>query len=260
MVMSKVKYSRARRMLYARAVLRLQDGQAVKIQRLLSKELRQSAKEIAAEYAATGKMVKSKKAHQKRLEAIFEKTLPALVRIFMQVPFKGAEKRITVQRIDSDTSDLELEVETIAYILQGARTRAAGIAATTLQRAKAVIARGLVANLTTAVISKNIGKMLGGLTSASRAATIARTTVHTAANSAQDASARSTGLTYKREWIATNDDRVREVHQEADGQMVDGEEDFNVGGESLAYPGDPNGSPENICNCRCVVGFVFPED
>jgi len=56
----------------------------------------------------------------------------------------------------------------------------------------------------------------------------------------------------KKEWLTAEDDRVRESHAEANGQVVGVDEPFIVGGEELMYPGDPAGSPENVCNCRCV--------
>jgi len=55
------------------------------------------------------------------------------------------------------------------------------------------------------------------------------------------------------EWLATKDDRVRDDHLAADGQVVNVGEPFDVGGEALEYPGDPSGSPENTINCRCTT-------
>lgn len=69
------------------------------------------------------------------------------------------------------------------------------------------------------------------------------------------------GLLMKKVWIATGDDRVRTTHLDADGQEVELDEPFNVGGEELQYPADPVGSPAEVYNCRCkysnrVVGFI----
>lgn len=55
----------------------------------------------------------------------------------------------------------------------------------------------------------------------------------------------------KREWMSVQDDRTREDHADADGQVVGIDEPFMVGGERLAYPGDPSGSAENTIQCRC---------
>ena len=66
------------------------------------------------------------------------------------------------------------------------------------------------------------------------------------------------GVVLKKVWIATADDRTRESHLELDGVEVDVDDVFPNG---LEYPGDPNGEPEEVYNCRCtmqthVVGFV----
>lgn len=55
-----------------------------------------------------------------------------------------------------------------------------------------------------------------------------------------------------KEWIAILDSKTRSNHAQADGQIVPVNESFSVGGESLRYPRDPNGSAGNIINCRCV--------
>lgn len=96
----------------------------------------------------------------------------------------------------------------------------------------------------------------------SRATTIARTEVIGSYNGA--ASARASALPADvvggQEWLATNDDRCREAHLAADGQVVSVVEAFDVDGEPLQYPGDPSGSPENVVNCRCTVAFLTPEE
>jgi len=63
----------------------------------------------------------------------------------------------------------------------------------------------------------------------------------------------------QKEWIATLDSRVRIEHIEANGQVVDMNEKFNVGGELLSYPGDSAGSAWNVINCRCT-NAPFPKE
>lgn len=63
----------------------------------------------------------------------------------------------------------------------------------------------------------------------------------------------------EKEWIATLDSRVRIEHIEANGQIVDMNEKFNVGGELLSYPGDSAGSAWNVINCRCT-NAPFPKE
>lgn len=52
-------------------------------------------------------------------------------------------------------------------------------------------------------------------------------------------------------WRTVLDERTRIPHARADGQKKKLGESYYVGGEYLKYPGDSNGSIENIANCRC---------
>lgn len=61
---------------------------------------------------------------------------------------------------------------------------------------------------------------------------------------------------FARVWVSVLDERTREAHVEADGQETEPGENFNVDGEELQYPGDPEGSPENIVNCRCCAIII----
>jgi HK97 family phage portal protein len=54
-------------------------------------------------------------------------------------------------------------------------------------------------------------------------------------------------------WVTRRDERVRETHEDADGQTVSLGAPFIVGRALLRYPGDPAGPPEEIANCRCWV-------
>jgi len=49
------------------------------------------------------------------------------------------------------------------------------------------------------------------------------------------------GLQLTKTWHAATDERTREDHNAANGQTVDFEEPFIVGGEEMQYPLDPNG-------------------
>ena len=65
------------------------------------------------------------------------------------------------------------------------------------------------------------------------------------------------GVVQKKHWIATPDDRTRASHLELDGQERDIDEEFSNG---LMFPGDGDGDPAEIWNCRCsiatrIVGF-----
>lgn len=61
----------------------------------------------------------------------------------------------------------------------------------------------------------------------------------------------------RRVWFTMLDERVRRAHALAHGQESNSSGIFRVGGESLRFPGDPNGSAGNIINCRCAAISSF---
>lgn len=75
---------------------------------------------------------------------------------------------------------------------------------------------------------------------------------------ASDQTARSlagdVGVQLEKAWVFVSDERTREDHAAMDsGDYIPLDEDFDVGGEAMEYPGDPSGSAENVINCRCSV-------
>ena len=58
-------------------------------------------------------------------------------------------------------------------------------------------------------------------------------------------------------WVTMADNRVREAHIEAEGQVVFADEPFIVMGEELMEPGDTSlgASDANIINCRCTAVY-----
>lgn len=62
------------------------------------------------------------------------------------------------------------------------------------------------------------------------------------------------------EWLAASDERTRDDHAEADGQIVPVDTSFEVGGNYLEHPGDPNGPVGEIVNCRCSLIPRFSDE
>jgi len=62
----------------------------------------------------------------------------------------------------------------------------------------------------------------------------------------------------RRQWNCVGDDRSRDDHIEADGQIVGIDEYYTVGSSKLLYPGDPNGPADEICQCRCFETILLP--
>ncbi|MCC2111162.1 MAG: minor capsid protein [Hyphomicrobiales bacterium] len=152
------------------------------------------------------------------------------------------------------------EAAVAKWAKQHAASKIVEISNTTRKQINRVLTAGVKKGATNAAIAKDVREILGGRSAAARAERIARTETHTAAQVGSEAAARSTGLDMVGEWAAVEDARTRPAHAAADGQVIELGGTFTVGGEQLRYPGDPNGSAENIINCRCVALWRLRRD
>ncbi len=57
----------------------------------------------------------------------------------------------------------------------------------------------------------------------------------------------------QKDWLSQRDGKVGGSHDLVDGQQVAINQDFDVMGVPLEFPGDPAGPPEEIINCRCTM-------
>lgn len=86
--------------------------------------------------------------------------------------------------------------------------------------------------------------------------THARTAMTGAQNSGRQISlnnAKGLGIKLKKEWMATLDHHTRINHRLLDGQKVNTDDDFEVNGLKIRYPGDPQAVPAMTYNCRCTM-------
>lgn len=105
-----------------------------------------------------------------------------------------------------------------------------------------------------------------------RSRRIVRTESVKASNMSAIEGARRTGVLMDKRWISARDNRVRGNpaglypnsqfdHWDMQGQVVPMDRPFYLSGtDELQYPGDPNGSPGDIINCRCTIGFIPKRD
>lgn len=86
---------------------------------------------------------------------------------------------------------------------------------------------------------------------------IVRTETAMAMNTASQVSFETSSIEMEKEWILGGSANHRPDHVQMDGVRVPWDEDFVLpSGESLRYPCDPNGAPEEIINCSCSSGYV----
>lgn len=130
--------------------------------------------------------------------------------------------------------------------------RLRGVSDTTWEQIRAELVAGDAAGESIDELAKRIERVFAHA-KGYRARLIARTEVVSAHNAGSMFGAMQSGVVARKRWLSAKDDRVRSAHRAADGQTVDVDASFSVGGESLRYPGDPRGSAANVVACRCTT-------
>ena len=87
-------------------------------------------------------------------------------------------------------------------------------------------------------------------TSAIRTARTAVTGAQNAGRMDSYVAAEKMGIKVRKEWLSTLDGRTRHSHAMLDGKVVDKDKKFENG---CMFPGDPNGPPWEVYNCRCTL-------
>lgn len=126
---------------------------------------------------------------------------------------------------------------------------------------KRLVQEAVIDGRTNEEIASELSEEISNISKA-RARTIAKTEVGMASANASIEAVRSLQLpSMVKEWISAQDDRVRDDENHADHAAMDGEEaeldeKFTVPPDTdMDGPGDPSAPPEQVINCRCVLGF-----
>jgi hypothetical protein len=147
------------------------------------------------------------------------------------------------------------------WLQQNAGQRIVSVQSTLIQTILDTISQGYEQNLSTQDIARLLERQGFYRYQSLR---IARTETTTITNASTMMAGNSSNLEMDKVWVSAQDNRTRREpfnHLSMNGVKVPYEEDFNVSGEMLAFPGDQtNGevrtSGGNIINCRCKVALV----
>src|SRR6266487_857929 len=156
---------------------------------------------------------------------------------------------------DATPDDLNLYApDVLVYLYSLAAQKVQQITDTTRAEIQSVLAQGVQTGETIPALVKRLNDLYLVSIIPKRSEVIARTEVIAASNYGSQEAAKSSGLTLKKVWLSTSDSRTRPDHAEADGQEVDMDEPFKVGGSQLMYPGDSSlGAPaDEVIQCRCT--------
>jgi uncharacterized protein with gpF-like domain len=240
----------------AKNVERLRQAEENRLRARVLAELQRLVAVAATAYAVLPSLIRS---HEKMLRHILTQsstrmalTAASQIRATVAVPLADQ------MGVVLPTQD-ELTARIAEIAGERAKERAKDVANTSRERIDAVVQRGIEAAESPAQISANIREAVGG-TAEGRANTIARTETAVATQTGQyeemQGVAESLGVRLTKTWAATEDERTRDSHSAADGQVVAFDEAFTVGDAELMYPSDPNGPPEEVINCRCAVLYA----
>ncbi len=165
----------------------------------------------------------------------------------------AAGKSLTVE-LGADPASFILADTPAIDVLQTKLIKVVGINDVTRENLRETLMEGMANLETVAELQDRVRDVYNF--SESRSLTIARTETGQAATPARDAAMKMLGVE-RQEWTTAGDDKVRDIHAEMDGEIVDLGETFSNG---LLYPCDPSGDPEEVINCRCGASPVVEKD
>lgn len=171
---------------------------------------------------------------------------------------KGLQENIGTAKTRKDVKHWKGHIEN--YIRNQAGDKITGIEDYTARKIMGNLADGFSEDEMGDALAQRV-ETAGGFTSG-RAMNIARTEIIGASNLGSDTAAREFGIPLLKSWLATPDARTREDHKNADGQEVNLDESFDVGGEKLMFPGDGSlgADPSEVCNCRCTQTYSVTDN
>lgn len=161
-------------------------------------------------------------------------------------------------------AEIDFQAIITAWLNSNAGLRIVSVQQTLIESIIEVIQQGYTDNISIADITINLQNKFGWYKA--QALRIARTETTTATNFATTLAAENSDYELNKTWISVQDNRTRRPpksmfdHLDMNGQIVDANKPFFVGGEEIYYPGDPNAKAGNVINCRCKVVFTIKED
>lgn len=123
------------------------------------------------------------------------------------------------------------------------------------ERVREEIAQGIEAGETIDQIAARVNESMGPLIRSS-SETIARTETVRASNAGTELAWKQSGVVKGKQWLSALDDKTRDSHVEANGQIVPLSGEFKVGDGTGPTPGQI-GLPEEDINCRCTLVAVL---
>lgn len=220
----------------------------------MRREFQRLAKVSAQQYREQG-TIRIDALHYANVAKALRSYLLATARIFAMriVDHAPAKAFNRVRHVKATEDQVMADVERQMADVLGVKV--GGIVETSRKKLAEIVLKGQANDQTASEIADALESEFGGVIAGWRAEQIARTEVHTASMVGSLSAADSLGLALDKEWVSAEDHRTRPSHSAANGQVVSRDGKFIVGDSELDYPGDPNGPPEEVINCRCAMVY-----
>jgi hypothetical protein len=181
-----------------------------------------------------------------------------------------AMQRVTAAGLQTLGISFDLRNPAVQGVLKQLGQKIVGIKETTRAEIMGVVDAGWEKGWSIPRLARELVKV-GDQVSLSRATTIARTELIGAVNGGSHAVAALVAEASGPDepallkiWLTAEDEKVRDSHADAGdtygaGSGIPLDEPFEVGDDALMYPGDQDGSAEEVINCRCAVSYEEAE-
>ena len=176
-------------------------------------------------------------------------------------------KQINQKDFTVDAFLNEFQKTLVKFLVDNEGSRITSVRKSYIQYLTQIISKGVEEGKTLSMIANDMEKLIKSRNFYRwQALRIARTETTAASNYAATVSSSVSGVLMDKVWVSALDARTRQApdskfdHYHMNQVKVPLEDAFNVSGEKLMFPGDPNGSGGNVINCRCSVAQVVRRD
>tara|TARA_R110001583_G_scaffold114132_1_gene264589 strand:- start:11059 stop:11859 length:801 start_codon:yes stop_codon:yes gene_type:complete len=203
-----------------------------------------------------------------------EKIFDSYVKVYSEVGTKHGKrvgvqinKQINQKNFSVDGFLNEFQRTLIDFLVTNEGSRITSVRRSYVKFLTQIMSKGIEEGKTISMISTDMTKLIKSRNFYRwQALRIARTETTAASNYAATVSSSVSGVLMDKVWVSALDARTRRPpeskfdHYNMNQIKVPLDKPFNVSGENLMFPGDPNGSGSNVVNCRCSVAQVVRRD
>ena len=251
---------------YRKQWLKWHDGYERSARVIFQRAFKDIAKDIPFERMTVGTYKSYMQTHVSK-----EKIFDSYVKVYSEVGTKHGKrvgvqinKQINEKNFTVDGFLNEFQKTLIKFLVTNEGSRITSVRQSYIKYLTQIMSKGIEEGKTISIIATDMKKLIKSRNFYRwQALRIARTETTAASNYAATVSSSVSGVLMDKVWISALDERTRQGrfnHLVMNQKRVHLDKPFNVSGQKLMFPGDPNGSAGNVINCRCSVAQVVRRD